>query len=376
LAPIVAEGGQIRFAQRFLKWPGRANVEVNLVTLTKSQTSGGILDSQHVDFISSRLDFEAEQPLATLSENANRAFIGNLVHGIGFVLELGEAEALRQRNPRNAECLFPYLNGADLNSASDQHPTREVIYFRSWPLERAQQFEDLMDIIEERVRPERAKCKSKRPREYWWQFEHVAHGLEQATRDLTRVLGRSRVSESHAVVFIPKGWICSEQVVLFAFDDYYHFALLQSNVHEAWVRRNASTMRTDIRYTPTDCFETFAFPQTPAESARAEAERLGDAYHEHRRHVMHSRQLGLTKTYNLFHNPQCAETDIIRMRELHAAMDCALLACYGWTDIDPGHGFHQSERSQTRYTITPLIRREILRRLLKLNLEVYNEGAK
>ena len=73
----------------------------------------------------------------------------------------------------------------------------------------------------------------------------------------------------------------------------------------------------------------------PADRVLAEAERLGDAYHEHRCHIMHSRQLGLTKTYNLFHNPQCVDVDVIRMRELHAAIDCTVLACYGWTDIDP-----------------------------------------
>lgn len=51
-------------------------------------------------------------------------------------------------------------------------------------------------------------------------------------------------------------------------------------------------------------------------------------------------------------------------------MDRANLACYGWTDIDPGHGFHANERGQTRYTISPTARREILQRLLALNLEI------
>ena len=137
-------------------------------------------------------------------------------------------------------------------------------------------------------------------------------------------------------------------------------------------------MRTDIRHTPTDCFETFAFPQTPADAARQEAERLGETYHEHRRQTMLARQLGLTKTYNLFHKPECTDTDIARLRELHAAMDHAILACYGWTDpsagsgqaIEPGHDFHQNERGQTRYMISPTARRGILRRLLALNLEI------
>lgn len=85
---------------------------------------------------------------------------------------------------------------------------------------------------------------------------------------------------------------------------------------------------------------------------------------------MLARQLGLTKTYNLFHKPECMDADIARLRELHAAMDRAILACYGWTDIDAGHGFHANERGQTRYTISPTARRDILHRLLALNLEI------
>lgn len=65
------------------------------------------------------------------------------------------------------------------------------------------------------------------------------------------------------------------------------------------------------------------------------------------------------------------------MREPHAAMDRAILACYDWTNVDPGHGFHQNERGQTRYTISPTARREILRRLLALNMEIAaREAAK
>jgi len=46
------------------------------------------------------------------------------------------------------------------------------------------------------------------------------------------------------------------------------------------------------------------------------------------------------------------------------------LTRYTWTDLDPGHGFHANERGQTRYTISPAARRDLLRRLLALNLEI------
>ena len=48
---------------------------------------------------------------------------------------------------------------------------------------------------------------------------------------------------------------------------------------------------------------------------------------------------GLTKTYNRFHDPKEQSPEIRRLRDLHAAMDRAVLAAYGWTDIDTTCGF-------------------------------------
>ncbi|GIW56918.1 MAG: hypothetical protein KatS3mg082_3322 [Nitrospiraceae bacterium] len=392
LAPILRQGGVITFARRFIKWPGAANVEVNLVALQKPHHSpfairhSPILDGQPVSFISSRLDPEPEGEPRRLPQNEGRAFQGDIVRGIGFVLEPEEAEALLAKDPRNADCLFPYLNGEDLNSHPQQKPSRYVICFHDWDLERAKQYPDILHIVEERVKPERERLRGPgdaRNRLYWWQFGAYRAGMRRAIAPLRRVLVRSRVSELHAVVFVQQGWIYNEQLIVFAFDDDYHFALLQSSVHEVWVWRQASSLESRNRYTPTDCFDTFPFP--PAEYERIangewrieempeafqRAARVGAGYHEHRRQIMLSRQLGLTKIYNLFHDPACQDADIQRLRELHAEMDHAVLACYGWKDLDPGHGFYPNDRGQVRYTVSAEARRELLRRLMELNLRL------
>ncbi|MBO9369413.1 MAG: hypothetical protein J7555_11800 [Chloroflexi bacterium] len=433
----------------------------------------------------------------------------------------------------------------------------------------------------ERVWPERrVKDAKKYPRmvHEWWKHWNNRQELYRAIAPLRRVLVRSRVSELHMLAFVPKGYVYGDATIVFAFDDDYHFALLQSGVHEVWLRKQASSLRTDIRYTPTDCFDTFPFPaqanrnlaahalsttgqpaQTPSDylydaavlcllldelrrrqrpadeftlqkhafvakeklsiplrsqferkaagpwshdlryraihagekrrwlrwennrlvpaasfskgveyarvflgdkaarlaelvqdlqgfghaglerwttvlkvvsdlrkqgrpitldaiqgevdawhekrlkelfteesveytvrqmvrqgwiqldetkprvSLYEQAARLGAEYHEHRRQIMLARRLGLTKTYNLFHNPACQDADILRLRELHAAMDRAILACYGWEDLNPGHDFYPNDRGQTRYTLSPEARREVLARLVELNLEIANQ---
>ena len=44
---------------------------------------------------------------------------------------------------------------------------------------------------------------------------------------------------------------------------------------------------------------------------------------------------GLTKTYNRFHDPNERSPEILKLRELHDAMDRAVLDAYGWTDLVP-----------------------------------------
>ena len=204
-----------------------------------------------------------------------------------------------------------------------------------------------------------------------WQFWRPRPELYSTIDLLQRVLIRARVSDTHAPVFVPKGWVYSEATVIFAFDDDFHFALMQSSIHEHWVRKYASTLKGDIRYSPSDVFDTFPFPQDPSSDAQS----LGIVYHEHRRQLMLDRQEGLTATYNRFNDPDEADVDIERLRQLHTEMDQAVSAAYGWNDLDLGHDFHKTPQG-IRFTISEPARVEVLDRLLELNHQRYEEEVK
>jgi hypothetical protein len=64
-------------------------------------------------------------------------------------------------------------------------------------------------------------------------------------------------------------------------------------------------------------------------------EQAGRTFYEFRGSLMLSNDEGLTKTYNRFHDPDERDPDVLRLRELHAAMDRAVLDAYDWTDIQP-----------------------------------------
>ncbi len=377
LDDIVKHGGTIYNAMPSMGWPGVAAVFVSVVHLIKGAYQGEKrLDEISVAYISSLLD-STQSILGNpkrLQANADKSFQGSVLRGIGFVLEPEEAQALIDKDPKNRDVLFPYLNGEDLNSRHDQSPSRWAINFFDWPLEKAKQYPDCYQIVLERVKPQRDTQPNAVAKEFWWRYNHIGAALYRTIAPLRRVLVRTRVTKTHAPCFVAKGQIFSDATVTLAFDDYANYAAIQSSLHEYWSWTYASTMKTDLRYSPTDCFENFPFPQSPISNLQS-LESLGETYHEHRRQIMLTRQEGLTKTYNRFHDPDEKSADIARLRELHVEMDKAVAAAYGWEELSGfgnpkglslGHGFHETAQG-VRFTLSEAARREVLARLLKLN---------
>jgi hypothetical protein len=75
-----------------------------------------------------------------------------------------------------------------------------------------------------------------------------------------------------------------------------------------------------------------------------------------------------------------AVRNILHLRELHKQMDKTVLNAYGWEDIDLAHDFYEvdylPENDRVRYTISPDARKEVLKRLLKLNHEIHKQEVK
>lgn len=370
LMEIIKNGGTISFAKRFVSWGGDANVEVNLLCIGKTDKFISILDEYPVPFISSWLDDLPEYLPAKLVQNNSKSFVGHYVCGGGFLIERNEYLALINSNRDNQKYIKPYIIGREINENVEQMTKRYAICFENLSFDEASQYPELLTILRERVKPKRDKLKVKSRKEKWWLFAGYYKNLQQKIESMSKVLIRSRVSELHTLKFIPTDMLFSDATVIFAFDDYHHFALLQSWIHEVWLRRQASTMRTDIRYTPTDCFQTFPFPQSPSENQKMVSEQEGQDFYKYRQQIMQQRQLGLTKLYNLFNNPDYQDKDIQQMRVLQTRMDRSILACYGWEDIDLQHEFYPNDRKKIRFMPSLAAQREIFIRLVALNQEI------
>jgi hypothetical protein len=303
----------------------------------------------------------------TLVANLGKSFQGSNVLGMGFTMEPEEAQALIKKDPRNRDVLYPFLNGEDLNSRPDQSPSRWVINFHDWPLERAETYPDCIKIVREKVKPVRDLNIVKSRRELWWQFTRPVLVLYATISEMKRVLTIALTSRTCAFTFTSSNLVFSHATLVFAFDAACYFAVLQSSFHVEWAFFYGSSMKGDLRYTPTDCFENFPFPIN-----MQSLDNIGEHFYDHRQSIMLMRWEGLTKTYNRFHDPQEVAEDIVKLRELHKEIDVAVARAYGWNDLEMGHGFHETKQG-LRYTISEEARREVLGRLLKLNHERYAE---
>ncbi|MFO0223252.1 MAG: type IIL restriction-modification enzyme MmeI, partial [Planctomyces sp.] len=172
----------------------------------------------------------------------------------------------------------------------------------------------------------------KRLKESWWRWCRTRPALREAREHYDKVLMHAFPSSHFAFSFIPTSVVIASPHPVFVTDAFRMFAIMQSRVHEFWVRFFASSLKDDLRYTPSDCFDNFPFPDK-AVSMPDNLDDLGKRYDQYRSDLMATQAEGLTKTYNRFHDPQEQSSEILHLRELHAAMDRAVLEAYGWHDL-------------------------------------------
>lgn len=372
LKHLLADGWEIYDAVSSMVWPGAAAVTVAVVHLYRNIQSHGekMLNGRGVEVLNSRLRPVPERPDAEkLVSNSKKAYLGVLIYGQGFLLEPSEYESLIASDSKNADRLFPYLGGEEVNTSPAQGFHRYVINFGAMDIEEAGRWPMLLDIVRDRVKPERDKQKglhstSRRRRDRWWQFDVATPALGAALAPMARCLVTARVSKHLMFSFQPTDRVFSEQLCVFPLQTFSAFAVLQSRIHRPWAWLLSSTMKSDLRYSASDCFDTFPFPRANPDAMVVELP--GQALDEARSTFMVDTNQGLTKTYNALNDPECEDARVLELRSLHEEMDRAVLEAYGWGDIDvpPYCPMNDTESSEVE-----AFNDEVIDRLYVLNAE-------
>ena len=127
--------------------------------------------------------------------------------------------------------------------------------------------------------------------------------------------------------FLDKDTIAGDTIIL-PDASIYHFGILTSNVHMAWMRAFCGRMKSDYRYSGTLIYNTFPWP-TPTEAQRAKIEETAQA-------ILDARALypdsSLADLYDEVTMPP-------ELRKAHQNNDRAVMAAYGF----PIKGFTESD---------------------------------
>jgi hypothetical protein len=425
LESILKTGSSIFRAIRRLQWPGEAAVVVSVVHIVAGIRTPVILDAREVTRISAYLVEGTMDGLpARLASNERQAFNGTKIYGQGFTFDdetfgtttassIREMTYLISEDPHNVKRISPYIGGDELSNDPRQSYHRYVIDFfdrplgrrpmnRGWeqmteperarcfarglmpfdyPGEVAEDWPRLLEIVRRNVKPERDAQKRKALRERWWQFGDRRPGLYSSAAGLTHVVATTAHSPHLLMTRLSTGMVFAHSLIVFPHERLPWLAVLQSRPHETWVRFFASTLEDRLRYTPSDCFETFPFSDGFESSVALE--HAGTIYHDHRAALMIARNEGLTKTYNRFHERGDASADIVRLRELHSEIDRAVLRAYGWDDLADRaepiflDGTNEDEHTYQGRLFWPSdFRDEVLARLLALNAKRHDEEVR
>lgn len=427
LEAMLRQGISLFAARPNFQWPGAAAVVASAVHGIRGDWHGvRRLDGVAVPTISAFLSAEDEWSPKPLQANAGKSFIGSYVLGMGFTMSPEEAQGHIARDARNAEVLYPYLNGEDLNSHPEQRASRWVINFWDWPLDRsvedgswssaderqrdlwlregrvppdypervAADFPVMLDIVRRLVKPERDRNNRAVYRDKWWHFAEKRPALYHAigrgqaftkhphawdaAYKLSRVMVRLITSKHHTFALVSTAQTIDQTLNVFSFDDPAQFALLCSEVHVAWWYKQGATFGASRypRYIQSDVFQTFPYPR-PWEPVAPRLRSIGLEVEARRLLIAQQERLGLTAIYNDVHQPRGRLAGVSELRELHQRLDFAVRDAYGWTDLDLGHGFHAvpylPENDRVRFTISEAARLECLRRLSALNRQRYQE---
>lgn len=382
---IVNHGGVIFNTQRRVPWPGKAAVIVSLIFINKGQAEQAFyLDQKKVEKITAYLfdKGDSEDP-HVLASNSNKSFVGSYPLGMGFTFDdtdtkgvassIAEMNRLLEIDPKNQERIFPYIGGAEVNDSPTHQHHRSIIDFFDMDETQAQQWPDLYEIVKAKVKPDRDKQKRPAVRDRWWQYCEKRPGLYRTIKPLERIMVATQTSKYRTFTFLPNGMVYDQKLIVFAVESMAEFCVMHSRFHEEWALFFGSSLEDRPVYAPSDCFETFPFPElSPRHDALRDA---GQKYYDYRKKLLIELDKGLTDTYNLFNNPNEQSEKITFLRDLHSALDQETLLAYGWDDLVldydfiPEYEVEEGKNIPWKYRWPDDVRDEILARLLALNKE-------
>lgn len=443
------------------EWPSEANVHFAALYLSRQRPekqyivqpdysrTGYPERALEVDRVSSYLDEYPDFDLFELPSASERsfAFTGMFPRGNFSVhRQPGDSltDAVNAVPEDERDALAAYLNADDVQRNSRPTPSDVVIDFYG-PLKRAdladaspdrqhgwlqENYPHLLSHLQNRSphSPEKESVYEQRQaldksddntphKRYWWLFGRPRTELRRAWEDIERVFVLPRVAKTWGLLEIPKKMkLAGAELTVCPIDAVFvipgfgraHFAVATSVLFEMIVRRQCSSLKSDLRFTPTNVFSYFPWPWEPeleehqltigepspstrtslSQSAETLLDLRTDILERPAAHGLTREQVGgPTDLYNLYDaNPVednaragADASAIEELREAHVDLLNAVLHAYGWDDLadeldrDTWTFDHPWLDRSERFVPPEPIRAELFNRIDQLNQKRYEQ---
>jgi hypothetical protein len=324
---ITNNDGNIHSAWSSMIWNGDASVHVSIVNWEKGRSNIFMeLNGQFVPAISSSLTsgINVSEPRKQKSIWSGKGFQGVIPRSTGFIIDCETAEKLIIDNPNTKEVIRPFLTARALQSNPLVKFDKYIIDFNNMPLEEAEEYIEPFKIIKAKVLPSRKKLRDTpdnyHSKLYWWQLHKSRPTLRKHIAKLDRYIVVARHCKEPHFTFVPNDILPDNGVVAIAASDLHTCGILNSKFHKIWSWMNGSTLKGDLRYTPTTILETFPFPESEADLILSISSKMDEILHERNR-LMIFKGLGLTKIYSKGYPT---------LNKLHKELDELVSEAYGF----------------------------------------------
>ena len=116
------------------------------------------------------------------------------------------------------------------------------------------------------------------------------------------------------------------KLIVFCFEDYYSYGILQSAYHWNWIIAKGRTLGQDTRvYTIDTVWDTFPWPQSPTKAQIDSVAKAAQHLHQQRTQMLRDYNVSLRDLYRTLEKPGKNA-----LRVLHETLDKAVFAAYGF----------------------------------------------
>jgi hypothetical protein len=330
---LLAQGAKIHFAHRTFQWSNEAR-GVAAVHCVIVGFGIGDLDAQKVLFEYGDIRGEAH-PVPVHNINpylvdgpdlllaARREPIGD-VPSVGYgsfalddgnyTLSAGERESVLAEDANAAQFLRPFIGGVELIHGIE----RWCLWLANANPAQIRQCKTVLRRVEAVQ-----KWRGGRGRETTRQLAATPARFAENRQPASDYIAIPTVS-SERRTFIPMGFlgpevIASNQLYVVPGATRYHFGVLTSTMHNAWVRYTCGRLKSDFRYSAAIVYNNFPWPEAPTDAQRAAVEAAAQS-------VLDARSQFPGATLADLYDPLTMPPALLKA---HHKLDAAVDAAYG-----------------------------------------------